>query len=589
MYYDDIVDEIKARLDIVDIVSETVRLTRKGSRYWGLCPFHQEKTPSFCVTPEKGMFYCFGCHAGGDIFSFVMKRDGISFKEALELLASKAGVSPSLERFNTKQKDLKRFILQVNKKAAEFYHNNLKSPKGFLAREYLRKRGISDKTIDLFKLGYAPDEWEGLKNFLLAENIPFDYLQKSGLLRKSDKTGNYYDLFRNRIIFPVFQYNGDIIAFGARVLDDSMPKYINSPETEVFSKGRNLYGIFQAREAIRSANEAILVEGYTDCIKLHQSGVQNVVASLGTAFTQEQARLLCRYAEKVVVLYDGDEAGQRSTLKAIDVLTREKLQVYVASIPGRRDPDEYLDLVGKEDFLTFIKNNKISHIEFKINYYLKNKKSLDLEDKIKIINMLKSDISELESELLRDYYIKILAQKLVLEENIVFREIKRENTKKLVFNGNKKQIKRDNIRYDNSSLEDRLIASMLKNGYIFNRIKTELGFGIFKNQTYREICILYDGLEGGTEEKIKKLEQQLIEKGLMAEYARLMMQDIVLIDESGIEKIIKEVLSRKREAALQKLLQKLNSLKDKGDFNAVLRFLVYLDLFLNNRKEGGIK
>lgn len=588
----DIVEEIKLRLDIVDVVSETVSLTRKGNRYWGKCPFHQEKTPSFCVTPEKNMYYCFGCHAGGDIFSFVMRRDGVSFKEALEILAAKAGINISSASFKKENGDIRKVILDINKKASLFYHDMLKKPEGQEAREYLAKRGITEEIVDLFKLGYAPDDWESLKAFMLSQGVAGDYLVKSGLLKKSEKTGNYFDLFRNRIIFPIFKYNGDIVAFGGRVLDDSLPKYLNSPETELFSKRSNLYGLFQAKEAIREANEAILVEGYIDCVKLYQAGIKNVVASLGTAFAPEQARLLARYTEKVIILYDGDEAGQKSALRAGEILHEEKLQTYVALLPGGHDPDEYIDLVGKEDFLTFIQNNKISYIEFKIDRYIKNQKTMQLEDKIRVINAIKSDILDLESEIARDYYIKVLAKKLQLEENLIYREINRINPKKTDKTGNKTITKRYNIKYGNYTWEDRLMAAMLMDSAVFKYVKEKAGYGIFTNEDYRQICMVYDEIgEKDNMEKERLLEARLQEKGLMSCYAKLtfLIQDGNVLSKAQIADVVKRFLESRREAIWQKFFARINILKDKGDFKEVLKFLVYLDLFLNNAQEGGIR
>ncbi|SHH31250.1 DNA primase [Thermosyntropha lipolytica DSM 11003] len=586
----DIVEEIKLRLDIVDIVAETVDLTRKGNRYWGKCPFHQEKTPSFCVTPDKNMYYCFGCHTGGDIFSFIMKRDGVSFKEALEILAAKAGISISSPSRKRKDGDSQKVILDINKKAALFYHEILKKPEGEKALSYLKARGITEETMEIFKLGYAPDNWESLKSFMLANDMPIDYLLKSGLLRKSEKTGNYFDLFRQRIIFPIFKYNGDIVALGGRVLDDSLPKYLNSPETEIFSKRNNLYGLFQAKDAIREANEVLLVEGYVDCIKLYQAGIKNVVASLGTAFTPEQARLLARYAEKVLILYDGDEAGQKSALKAGEILHAEKLQVYVVLLPGGKDPDEYIDLVGKEDFLTFIQNNKISYIEFKIDRYIKNRNALYLEDKIKIINSIKPDISGLESEIARDYYIKILAQKLQLEENLVYRELNRTYRPKTDKIGNKTITERYNIKYGNYTWEDKLIATMLKEEAVFKRVKELTGYKIFTNQAYRKICAIYEEIEK-KDEGMERLEIRLQEEGLISHYAKLafLMQEEKVFDAAQVDAIIGRFREKKREILEDKLLNRINILKDKGDFKEVLKFLVYLDLFLNNVQEGGIR
>lgn len=443
IYDNHVIQEIAERLDIVDIVAETVKLTRKGNRYWGLCPFHTEKTPSFSVTSERNMFYCFGCHAGGDIFSFVMKRDGLDFKEALEMLAARAGIKLASGAGSRDQEQRKK-VIEVNRAAAEFYHQMLLSRQGGVVQKYLENRGVKQETILAYKLGYAPDQWNRLEEYLLQKGFSQEYVKLSGLIKRNENRNSYYDLFRNRLMFPIFKYNGDILGFGGRVLDDTLPKYINTPETELYSKRQVLYGLYQARQAIRSANGAVLLEGYMDCIKLQQAGINNCVASLGTALTLEQARLLCRYTENVLILYDGDEAGQRETLRAIDILTEEALKVQVVTLPAGKDPDEFLEINGKEEFLQYIQNNKLSHIEFKINRYLKEEKTLNLEAKVKIVNALKKDINNLNSPIEKDYYIKILAQKLLMEPNLIYRELKVANKRQNPMDRNKTQISRDN-------------------------------------------------------------------------------------------------------------------------------------------------
>ena len=580
--------EISERLDIVDIIGETVKLTRKGNRYWGLCPFHTEKTPSFCVTPERNMFYCFGCHTGGDIFSFVMKHDGLDFKEALEILAERAGiklVSTSSDRDYEQRKK----VIEVNQAAAEFYHQMLLSHQGSVALKYLENRGIKSETILTYKLGYAPDQWNTLEEYLLKKGFSQEYVKLSGLIKRSENRNSYYDLFRNRLMFPIFQYNGDILGFGGRVLGDTLPKYINTPETELYSKRQVLYGLYQARQAIRSINEAILLEGYMDCIKLQQTGINNCVASLGTALTQEQANLLCRYTEKVLILYDGDEAGQRETLRAIDVLVAEGLKVQVITLPAGKDPDEFLEVNGKEEFLQYIQNNKFSHIEFKINRHLQEEKTLNLEAKVKIVNALKNDINNLKSPIEKDYYIKILAQKLLMEPNLIYRELRVVNNRQYPIDRNKTQISRDNIKYGNYSKDEKILAAMLKDENTFTVVKDSLGLNFLARPEYKDMLKIYAQLTGNQEEKLEKLGKIMQQEGTAATYARIIfLMEEIDVKEAEVHEFIRRVQALKIEARWQKIYQHLNFLKIEGDFEHLLKFVLNLDSFLNKTREGGI-
>lgn len=588
-YDDREVRQITERLDIVDIVGETVKLTRKGNRYWGLCPFHAEKTPSFSVTPDRNMFYCFGCHAGGDIFSFVMKRDNLDFREALELLAARAGVKLAAASGSNKELDYRKKVIEINQAAAEFYHRLLLSPQGKSASEYLSKRGIERETVAAYKLGYAPGEWNALEEYLLKKGFPQEQVKSSGLIKRNENKNSFYDLFRNRLMFPIFHYNGDIVGFGGRVLDNSLPKYINTPETDIYSKRRVLYGLFQAREAIRATNQVLLLEGYMDCIKLQQSGISNCVASLGTALTRDQASLLCRYTENVVVLYDGDEAGQRETLRAIDILAEEGLKVQVVTLPGDKDPDEFLEVNGKEEFLQYIQNNKISHIEFKINRYLKEEKSLNLEAKVKIVKAIKNDINRLNSEIEKDYYVKILAQKLILEANLIYREMRDTDNRQNPVKKNKTQISRDNIQYGNYSKDEKILAAMLKNPKVFARIKASLGLNFFARSEYAAMVNSYDRLEGSEENRLKQLGEIMNQEGLAASYARInFLMEELDIDETRINEFIRQVQAIKVEARWQKIYQQVVFLRSEGDFNHLLKFILNLDSFLNKTREGGI-
>ena len=455
-FNEEVIREINSRLELADIVAETVQLTRKGNRYWGLCPFHQEKTSSFSVTPDRNMFYCFGCHAGGDMITYIMKRDNMDFREAVEYLANRAGVTVQKESPAARRKQERaRGVVAANLAAAQLYREILLSAKGKKGLEYLQERRLSPEIVEKFGLGFAPDNWNTIEDYLFKKAFSQEQVKSTGLIKRSDQQNRYYDLFRNRVIFPIHDQRGEVIGFGGRVLDGSLPKYLNTPETELFSKRKNLYGLYQARQAMRNLNQALVVEGYMDCLKMHQAGIENTVATLGTAMTQEQARLLRRFVEEVVVLFDGDDAGQREALRAVEVLRAEGLKVWVVSLPGGRDPDDYLDLYGKEEFLQYIQNSKVDHIEFKLNRYIETETELNLDTRIRIIKAVQKDIASLESELEKDYYVRLLSRRLQVQENLIRRELNKGSSGRSS-ELNKSGILRDNTRYGKSSLEERL-------------------------------------------------------------------------------------------------------------------------------------
>jgi DNA primase len=390
-------------------------------------------------------------------------------------------------------------------------------------------------------------------------------------------------------MFPIFQYNGDILGFGGRVLDDTLPKYINTPETEIYSKRQVLYGLYQARQAIRSTNQVVLLEGYMDCIKLQQAGINNCIASLGTALTREQANLLSRYTENVLILYDGDEAGQRETMRAIDILAEEALKVQVVTLPAGKDPDEFLEINGKEEFLQYIQNNKLSYIEFKINRYLKDEKTLNLEAKVKIVNAIKNDINNLKSPIEKDYYVKILAQKLLMEPNLIYRELKVAKQRQNPMDRNKIEISRDNIQYGNYSKDEKILAAMLKDEQTFAAIKDSLGLNFLARSEYKKILNIYDQLTGTWEERLNKLGIIMQQEGMAATYARIIfLVEEINVKEIKINEFIRRVQTLKSESRWQKIYQQINFLKTEGDFELLLKFVLNLDSFLNETREGGI-
>lgn len=349
-YSDDIIEEVRSKNDIVDVVSQYVKLTRKGSSYFGLCPFHNEKTPSFSVTPGKQMYYCFGCGAGGNVFNFIMEYENYTFGEALKHLADRAGVElPKMEYSKeVRQKaQEKAELLEINKQAAQYFYYQLRTDKGYRGYEYLKDRGLSDETMRKFGLGYSDKFSDGLYRFLKSKGYSDERLRESGLFNVDERHG-MYDKFWNRVIFPIMDVNNRVIGFGGRVMGDAKPKYLNSPETKIFDKSRNLYGLNIARTTRKKYQ--ILCEGYMDVIAMHQAGFNNAVASLGTALTSGHASLLKRYTQEVLLLYDSDEAGIRAALRGIPILREAGVNSRVVSLKPYKDPDEFIKNMGPEEF-----------------------------------------------------------------------------------------------------------------------------------------------------------------------------------------------------------------------------------------------
>ncbi|MFA4888423.1 MAG: DNA primase [Candidatus Omnitrophota bacterium] len=421
---ENILEDILSRVDIVEIISACIPLKRAGRNFKANCPFHQEKTPSFMVSPERQIYHCFGCGVSGNAFKFLMSYERMEFPEAAESLAKKAGVSlPQSSNQDSKATSLATELFKVNELSAHFYAHKLHSAEGARAKDYLIKRGISEASIKAFKIGFAPDSWDGLINHLRNQNISLGLIDKAGLVVNKDG-GGYYDRFRNRIIFPIQDIKSRVLGFGARVLDNSLPKYINSPESLIYTKGKNLYGLDMAKESIRENDSAVIVEGYLDFIVPFQNGLRNITASLGTALTNEQAKLLKRYASVVTVVYDGDAAGELATLRSLDIFIEEEIQVKVVSLPKGFDPDSFVRKVGIEKL-----SEKIRQAEGLFDYKLKILKSrfdpLETNGKAKISAGMLETIAKFKNAVLKSEYLKRLAQELDVQEDALFQEIKK--------------------------------------------------------------------------------------------------------------------------------------------------------------------
>lgn len=419
-YSDELLDEIKSKNDIVDIVSQYVVLKRTGRNYMGLCPFHKEKSGSFCVSPDKQIFHCFGCGVGGNVFHFISKIENLNFKESVEMLANRAGVElPVSGNFeDDKLAKLKSRVYEVNKCAAEFYHENLYKPTAKPGQEYVKKRHLDNKTLKAFKIGYS-GRFNELYTELKSKGFTEEEILASCLVNKNPD-GKFIDRFRNRLMFPIFDTNERVIAFGGRVLDDSKPKYINSPEDIVYSKGRHLFAFNIARKY--NSKTIIMVEGYMDAVSLHQRGIHNAVASLGTALTEAQGRLLRRSCEKVIIGYDADGAGQAATLRGLEILQNLGCDIRILQIEGAKDPDEFVVKYGPERFKMYV-DKAISLVEFKVKML---KKSLDLDnvnDKIKFLNEVAKIVAKVENSMEREVYVDKISLEYKVSKDAIYAEI----------------------------------------------------------------------------------------------------------------------------------------------------------------------
>ncbi|MBI2026782.1 MAG: DNA primase [Deltaproteobacteria bacterium] len=423
MIPEDQIDLIKERLDIVDVISEYISLKSAGRNSKGLCPFHGEKTPSFVVSSEKQIFHCFGCGAGGNVFTFLMKVESLSFVEAVKKLAPKAGVKiendDRNEKKQTETQNKKETILKMNRWGMEQYHRYLmKDANALEPRHYLENRGIGMKTREEFKLGFSPNLWQFLSGALLKKKVSRDLILESGLAAVSKNNDNIYDYFRNRLMFPIQNTHLNIVGFGARTLEkEGQPKYLNSKDSPVYNKSLNLYGLAQARAHIAENDSVIVVEGYFDVLSLYDKGIKNVVAPLGTALTQDQIRLIKRYTRSIIMLFDGDKAGIEAVKRSLSLLLKEEMSGQIVILPDSLDPDDYIKKYGAEKLLKLIKNSKDYVL------YLLDSLSQDcgnsITGKSKVLDEILPYVQEVPHLIQRNLYIKEIAERLDIEENRV--------------------------------------------------------------------------------------------------------------------------------------------------------------------------
>jgi len=428
VFSDDIINRVRDSVDIVDLVSGYVSLKKTGKNHVGLCPFHAEKTPSFSVNPDKQIFHCFGCGVGGDAFKFLELQEGMNFPDAVRSLAGKSGIllpAESSLRKDKKNEDERAALLKVVADAADYFRTELEGPAGSAARAYLGKRGVSVTLMQDQALGFARHEWDGLLRHLKQKEYPLDLMEKAGLVVKRSEGEGYYDRFRGRIIFPIRDLSGNVIAFGGRVMDDSLPKYLNSPETPLYSKSNVLYCLDRAKDPGRRQGYFIIVEGYLDALACHQYGAKNAVATLGTALTDGHLRLLRRFAQNLVLIFDPDPAGVKAALRGLDLFVASGMKVNVVSLPDGEDPDTFLNKKGYEAFATCLKKS-VKFMDFVLDQTVKGGPVTSIDEKVTKAGEMLRIIARLPSGIERDYYLKKTAEALDLDEALLRQEMPKD-------------------------------------------------------------------------------------------------------------------------------------------------------------------
>lgn len=424
---DDKVEEVRAATDILDVVGDYVRLKRRGSNYFGLSPFKDEKTPSFSVSPSKGIFKCFSSGQGGDVFTFIRLMENVEFPEAVRMLAERANIPLPVANDQAKEAyNEYEAIYNALRFAARFFYERLtRDPAGKEALIYLQKRGFQAETIKRFGLGYALDAWDGLIQAAQSQHISEQMLEKAGLVIPRQGSDGYYDRYRGRVIFPIFSHVGKVLGFGGRILQNepNQPKYINSPETKVYHKSEVLYGLYQAKQAIRKKEEVILVEGYTDVISLHQAGVQHVVASSGTSLTKEQVKIIGRYAKRVLMLFDADAAGANAALRGIDIVLEQGFAAYAVSLPGGEDPDSYVQKHGAAAFEAFVEVERMDFVAFKYHLAKRSGQMESPEGQSEAIHAVVSSIARITDEIKQQAFIRRTSEVFRVPDLDLFRTL----------------------------------------------------------------------------------------------------------------------------------------------------------------------
>ena len=589
-YSDEIIDEVIRSNDIVEVISQYIHLKRSGRNYFGICPFHNEKSPSLSVSPEKQIFHCFGCGVGGNVITFVRKIEDIGYRESIQLLAEKANITlPTIQNDLESRKDeLRAKVYKVNSYTAEYYHKRLYTPDAKLGQEYVKRRKLNNETLENFKIGFS-GKFDELYKSLRQNGFQDEEILESGLVNKNDN-GTYIDRYRNRLMIPICDERGRVIAFGGRVLDDSKPKYINSPENVVYSKGKHLFGLNVAKKS-DIKKQLLIVEGYMDVISLHQRGIKNVVAALGTALTTNQGWLLRKSTEKVILGFDADDAGQTAILRAMEIMQNMGCDIRVLQIHDAKDPDEFVVKYGAARFKRIL-DDAISLIEYKVKIL---KKYLNLEnasDKIKFLNEIAKLIAKIDNTMEKEIYIEKIAKGYNISKEAIYAEVNKlqySNRKdSRILEKNKPIIKvkkqEENISKERLKRENTIIAILLNNLDTYQIIKENIAIDDFKSEINKKILSeIYTEIENKNY-NINIILNHMQDDNLQDHITSIMTEDYGITDNKKaiteiIHKYKREKLEKRRDEILRQEEQEIDIEKKKQlgiELNNIILELVKL-------------
>lgn len=574
----EIIDQILDRLDIVEVISGYIPLKRAGRSFKACCPFHNEKTPSFVVSPEKQIYHCFGCSAGGNAMNFVMKYENMEFPEVVRYLAEKVGVEVPRNTYQDAEKvSLSSKLYKINEIASKFYQKHLLSEHGRGPLEYLLKRGITKETISEFGIGYAPNSWEAFRKFCELKKIPADIARKAGLTIPSEKGKGDYDRFRNRITYPISNERGSVVAFGARVMDNSLPKYINSPETPVYNKSNILYGLNISRKGIREKGYAVIVEGYMDVIVPHQYGVTNLVATSGTALTPNQVKMLKKYSDTAVMLFDSDQAGEAASLRGLDVMIEGGMDVRIAALPEGDDPDSFVRAKGKEAFEAALDDAK-GLFDYKLDLLIKRsgKRNIGV-----IVNEMLPTIRKVPNAVVQSDYLRRLAEKLSVHEASLRYEMGKVKSDYTYKYGESRD-KDPSSEREHNKTEMHLLGLAISGKKLFSKLTDEITADMFTDPVIRELIRDISELYGKGE-KDKNIAGKLLMMHETNDAARaaivkaIAYSDIIVEEEKSLSDCISSLKRESRAARLKDLMNRLKKAQNENNSSEMKELLAKIN------------
>ena len=570
-YSDEILEEVRQSNDIVEVISQYIHLKRKGRSYFGLCPFHNEKSPSFSVSPDKQIFHCFGCGVGGNVITFISKIEGLGFKETIETLAERVNITlPTDNNTDNKKEELKSKVYKVNSFAAEYYHKRLYEPRSKVGQEYVKERKLNQETLESYKIGFSGN-FDELYRELRKQGFHDEEILESGLVNKTEN-GKYIDRYRNRLMIPIIDVRNRVIGFGGRVLDDTKPKYINSPENIVYSKGRNLFGLNVAKKG--DTKKLLIVEGYMDVISLHQRGITNVVAALGTALTPQQGWLLRKNTEQIILGFDSDGAGQTAVIRAMEVMQNMGCDIRVLQMAGAKDPDEYVLKYGSARFKKLL-DEAVSLIEFKVGLLKQNLNLENTSDKIKFLNEIAKLISKIDNTMEREIYIEKISSGYNISKEAIFGQVNKlqyankkndkilEKSKSVVI---KREKKTETIPEEILKREKTIISMLVNNQEMYSKIQQKIKPEDFMDsdnkEILRKIYEKYENSDMNISINVNSILDYFNEE-IQNKLTEIMTEDYGILDnDKALEDILLKYEREKLEKRRDELLEEIENEQD---------------------------